>query len=177
VNKTADIFSGEFHDNRDGFTFDNDIGKEEWITPRYILDALGEFDLDPCSPTEDRRPYPTAKKHLTIFDNGLNQNWHGRVWCNPPYGREAIKFMKKMADHNNGIALTFARTETRMFQQEVFGKASGIFFIAKRINFCDYKGKPSENSAGAPSVLISYGNENADILKNCKLNGFYVRLL
>lgn len=62
-------------------------GKDEWLTPPSILKALGDFDLDPCSPIN--RPWDTAKKHYTIEDNGLNKKWEGRVWCNPPYGDEA----------------------------------------------------------------------------------------
>ena len=61
-------------------------GKDEWLTPPPILQALGEFDLDPCSPIN--RPWDTANNHLTINDNGLSQTWGGistRVWCNPPY--------------------------------------------------------------------------------------------
>jgi hypothetical protein len=50
-------------------------GKDEWLTPKSIIDALGEFDLDPCSPVV--RPWNTAKKHLTIEDDGLLTDWGG----------------------------------------------------------------------------------------------------
>lgn len=43
---------------------------DEWLTPRFILDALGEFDLDPCSPIN--RPWDPAKKHYNINPNGKN---------------------------------------------------------------------------------------------------------
>ena len=66
-------------------------GKIEWLTPPEIIHNLGEFDLDPCSPII--RPWETAKNYFT--DNGLNKDWFGRVWCNPPYGTETIKWMKK----------------------------------------------------------------------------------
>ena len=41
--------------------------KEDWLTPPEILAALGEFDLDPCSPIP--RPWDTARKHYTVADN------------------------------------------------------------------------------------------------------------
>ena len=80
----------------------------EWLTPPYIVEALGEFDLDPCSPIN--RPWDTATRHYDEWDDGLNKPWWGRVWCNPPYGREAEMWLKKLAGHGNGIALIFART-------------------------------------------------------------------
>ena len=58
-------------------------GKNEWLTPPCLLDRLGEFDLDPCSPVN--RPWDTARHHYTVEDDGLRQPWFGRVFCNPPY--------------------------------------------------------------------------------------------
>lgn len=172
-----DMFTGLEQERRDGFAHDNDIGKEEWLTPPHILNALGPFDLDPCSPPDERRPWPTAAKHLTVYDNGLTQPWAGRVWCNPPYGRECGNFLARMADHGNGIALTFARTDTKMFQEQVFPHATAMLFLKGRLQFCDFKGKPSQNSAGAPSVLIAYGRSNHETLKNCGIAGYFVSLL
>ena len=58
---------------------------DEWYTPREIIEALGEFDLDPCAPMHPL--WPTAKIMYNKQDNGLVQNWKGRVWLNPPYSR------------------------------------------------------------------------------------------
>lgn len=35
---------------------------DEWYTPREIIEALGEFDLDPCAPMHPL--WPTAKNHV-----------------------------------------------------------------------------------------------------------------
>ena len=102
-------------------------GRDEWLTPPKIISALGEFDLDPCSPIN--RPWDTAKKHFTIDDDGLLMPWDGRVWCNPPYGKQAVDWLHKCALHNNCIALTFARTETKMFFSCVWERAQAILFI------------------------------------------------
>jgi hypothetical protein len=81
-----------------------------WLTPPEILDALG--DLDPCAAPEPR-PWSTARLHYwTPRHNGLLEPWRGRVWLNPPYSREAVRWLRRMAAHGDGIALTFARTET-----------------------------------------------------------------
>lgn len=108
-------------------TFERTAGKDEWITPKFILDALAPFDLDPCAPVV--RPWPMAANHFTVADDGLTQPWRGFVWCNPPYGRETAKWFRKLRAHGNGIALTFARTETKMFFENVWGGESQFCFF------------------------------------------------
>lgn len=142
---------------------------DEWLTPPEIIQALGSFDLDPCAPVF--RPWPTADHHFTIEDNGLIQQWYGRVWLNPPYGRYIQKWMQLMATHNNGIALTFARTETQFFHQHVFSVADSIFFFEGRINFYTVAGTRSAQNAGAPSVLIAYGGQNSERISEARLKG------
>ena len=97
--------------------------KDEWFTPPGIIGSLGEFDLDPCTSVD--RPWDTARHHYSLLDDGLAQEWEGRVWCNPPYGRETGKWLNRCAAHGNAIALIFARTETKMFFNEVWDKACG----------------------------------------------------
>ena len=153
------------------FEGNTSTGKDEWLTPPYIVENLGIFDLDPCSPIN--RPWSTAKKHYDINDNGLVQKWEGRIWCNPPYGDQTGLWLDKCAKHNNAIALTFARTETKMFFRSVWNKANGILFISGRLQFYSVEGVKG-GSAGAPSVLIAYGKSNAEILRNCKIQGQYL---
>lgn len=101
--------------------------KQEWLTPPTILKKLGEFDLDPCSPIV--RPWATANKHYTILNNGLSREWKGRVWLNPPYGKDTVNWLTKMKVHNNGIVLIFARTETKIFFDHIWEYATAILFI------------------------------------------------
>jgi hypothetical protein len=147
---------------------------DEWLTPPHILDALGTFDLDPCAPIIS--PWSTAKNKFTIEDDGLKQNWFGRVWCNPPYGLQAAEWLNKLSEHGNGIALIFARTETRMFFDHVWKKADAVLFIEGRLFFHYVTGEKAPANAGAPSVLVAYGKENVEILKNCNIRGKFVNL-
>jgi len=145
-----------------------------WLTPPHILEALGPFDLDPCA-SEDR-PWDTARIHYTIKDDGLSQTWSGRVWCNPPYGPKMAPFLEKLATHpGGGVALVFARTETRAFFDHVWDKATGILFLKGRLKFHKPDGELG-GTAGSPSVLIAYGEAEAELLKSCKLNGKYIRI-
>lgn len=135
----------------------NTTGNDEWLTPPDIIKALGEFDVDPCSPIN--RPWDTAKIHYNKNDDGLAKPWEGRVWCNPPYGRETFKWIDKLATHNNGVALIFARTETIGFHEQVWQRADAIFFFKGRLKF-HYVDGTVGGAANAPSCLISYGKQN-----------------
>ena len=147
---------------------------DEWLTPPEIIEELGPFDLDPCSPVG--RPWATARKHFTVRDNGLVQPWEGRVWLNPPYGSHLARWLSKLADHGDGIALVFARTETAAFFSEVWGRADALRFIKGRLHFHHVDGTRARANGGAPSVLVAYGETNAEAIANCKIPGRYIAL-
>lgn len=146
---------------------------DSWLTPRPIITALGEFDLDPCASVD--QPWPTASRHLTIVEDGLSQPWEGRVWNNPPYS-VVSRWMARMARHNHGTALVFARTETEWFHRFVWGTAEAMLFLRSRITFHLPCGRISRYNAGAPSVLIAYGSYDTDRLADCGLDGAFVLL-
>jgi len=145
----------------------------EWLTPPHILEDLGPFNLDPCSSLN--APWPTAARCHTAEDCGDMQPWSGRVWLNPPYGEELWRWMELLANHGNGIALIFARTETRGFHRWVWNQASGLLFLKGRLTFHLPDGSTKGN-AGAPSVLVAYGRDNSYRLRDCGLEGYYVYL-
>lgn len=142
---------------------------DEWLTDPKLIESLGRFDLDPCSPIN--RPWDTAKNHYHKLDDGLQKDWFGRVWCNPPYGREATKWLKKLKNHGNSIALIFARTETKMFFDHVWNDADAILFIKGRLYFHYVDGKRANANSGAPSCLIAYGKDNIKALIDSKIEG------
>lgn len=149
---------------------------DTWLTPPYIIKALGEFDLDPATPVN--MPWRTATTMYNINDDGFNKDWNksDRIWMNPPYGPETKRWIAKLAAHGNGIALIFARTETAYFQEHVWGKADSILFLKNRIRFCDINGNESTNNGGSPSVLIAYGANNTTALENSNIPGALVYL-
>lgn len=134
-----------------------------WLTPREILAPLGDFDLDPC--TISNHPWPIAQRYFTAEVDGLSQPWEGRVWLNPPFGKEAARWLSKLASHRNGIALIPARTETRMFFDHVWSKADAICFLRGRPHFHYADGRRGEANSGAPIVLVAYGQNNASVLR------------
>lgn len=151
----------------------NTSNHDEWLTPPDVIRALGEFDLDPCAPIN--RPWDMAKHHYTKNDDGLNLPWFGRIWLNPPYGRETFKWMHKLSEHKSGIALIFARTETRGFHEMIWKKAHSVFFFLGRLAFYHVDGTKGD-SANAPSCLVSYSNYDSEIIRTSGLKGKQVFL-
>ena len=147
---------------------------DEWLTPPAIIKALGEFDLDPCSPIA--RPMDTARQHFTIEDDGLSRAWFGRVWLNPPYGARAAVWLRRLMTHGTGTALIFARTETAMFFECVWNAASAVFFFEGRLHFHHVNGERADANAGAPSCLIAYGKRDRDAISRSGLRGKLIDL-
>ena len=147
--------------------------KVEWLTPPELVKKLGTFDLDPCSPIN--APFLHANNNFTIEDDGLNKEWLGRVYCNPPYGKEMHFWLSKLKKHGNGIALIFARTETKCFFENVWYDADAVLFVKGRIRFYHVSGIQG-GTPGAPSVFVAYGKENAKAFKESGIEGRYLYL-
>ena len=147
--------------------------KVEWLTPPELVKQLGEFDLDPCSPID--APFYHATNHYTIIDDDLSKEWKGRVYLNPPYGRGMELWLEKLKQHGNGIALIFARTETKCFFEHIWHDADAILFVKGRIKFYHVSGVQG-GTPGAPSVFIAYGKENAIALQNSGIEGRFLSL-
>ena len=83
-----------------------------------------------------------------------------------PYDFPAAELAKRLADHGQGTALLFARTETAMFHRLVWNRASALLFLRGRVVFHRANGERSSANAGAPSVLIAYGHFDALALES-----------
>jgi hypothetical protein len=145
-----------------------------WLTPPSIIEALGTFDLDPCA-APSPRPWPTAVRHIELPEDGLAAEWSGRVWCNPPFGTQTAAWLRRMAEHGNGIALVFARTDTKMFMRWVWPYANAVMFLAGRPKFYRPDGTQAKGNSGGPIALIAYGQANADALRSSGLAGEVVQ--
>ena len=156
-------------------TSPNKGARDEWLTPPEIIEALGPFDLDPCSPVE--RPWPPAAHHMTEQDNGLWTPWddYGLVWLNPPYGPQTWSWLAKLSTHPaGGIALIFARTETDGFVQTVWHRADALVFLDGRIVFHHVDGSRASGNSGGPSVLVAYGARAFNRLRHAPIAGSFV---
>lgn len=73
--------------------------ENEWYTPAKYVDAarlvLGTIELDPAS-CKRANKIVKAKSIYTAKDDSLHQPWTGRLWLNPPYGRLAGEFIRRL---------------------------------------------------------------------------------
>lgn len=141
-----------------GFTHDNKDNKSvDWYTPAWIFEALAlQFDLDPCHPA-NRIPWIPTTQTYSLPQDGLSLPWKGRVWLNPPYGKNTSDWLAKMHNHRNGVALVFARTDCAWAHDYVF-KADAILFLKGRIKFVDGLGVTGGSGAGCGSMLVAWGD-------------------
>jgi len=143
---------------------------DRWLTPLGIIEALGTFDLDPAGAPG----HATAREVWTPEEvgDGLSLPWHGRVWLNPPYGREQRAWMDRLADHGTGTALIPVATGTKLWQEVVLPRSSGIFFYRHRISFLRRDGGDGgEMMSPAPSALVAFGEADAEALRTADLPG------
>lgn len=128
---------------------------DDWETPRDFfkeLNAEFKFTLDPCATKE------TAKcaKYFTKAQDGLKQPWVGRIYCNPPYGREVRKWVEKArlevlrGNAEIVVMLLPARTDVKWFHEHIYGIAE-LRFIKGRLRF-----EGAESSAPFPSMLAIF---------------------
>jgi DNA N-6-adenine-methyltransferase (Dam) len=148
----------------------------EWYTPEWVFDLLGlDFDLDPASPHDMESKVPAATK-FTVFDDGLKKPWTGRVWMNPPYGPNTTAWIRRMIDHNNGVALVFSRTDS-VWCQEAMKAATAMLFLSGRMEFIPgLENQHKQGRSGAGTLMFAFGKDCAIALKKMSAHGFFINL-
>jgi len=142
---------------------------DDWYTPQYVFDALGcRFDLDVSAPVEGPRYVPAAAH---FWERGLEQQWTGFVWMNPPFGHQSTKraWLQKFIDHGNGIALLPDRTSAPWWQWAA-PKMGVLLFVAPKIKFERPDGSIGEQP-GSGTVLMSIGDRGAAALERAAVAG------
>lgn len=144
---------------------------DEWYTPRWVIDELGPFDLDPCAPMQP--PYEIAPLSFNKEQDGLSQTWPDTavVFMNPPYSRPLLRpFVEKLAKHGNGIALLKNQVDNLLFQEVIFTKAASMLFMRHRIKFITSEGVPVRRSLVLYSLLLAMSVTVAFVSVRLKAN-------
>lgn len=135
--------------------------RSDWMTPPALFDALvrefGPFDLDPCGD-----PDSYVSQHCAEFwtEGSLEKLWHGKVFANPPHGREMGKWVQKCSEEVRlgstklVVALLPVRTDVRWWQKYIctgtgWVWADEVRFIAGRVKFVG-----AQASAPFPSAIV-----------------------
>ena len=128
-------------------------GSDDWCTPQWLVNAIGECDLDPCS---NSNSLVKATRKVQLPEDGLSVDWSGKVFVNPPYSKPlpwAKKAAESLASQRDNSLLMLLRLDptTRWFR--VLVEAEFQFFALKeRMQFVGAPGK-----ANFCSVLAAYG--------------------
>lgn len=138
----------------------------DWETPQDLFDKLNSeffFTLDPCASDLNHK----CEKYYTEEQDGLQQDWSGeKVFCNPPYGRNVTKWVRKWVrkcydethtgDCKLAVMLLNARTDTKWFHDYIYNhKADEIRFLKGRLKF----GGGNVNAPFPSMVVVFWGRE------------------
>lgn len=128
--------------------------RDDWGTPDdlfFMLDMEYGFEIDVCANAENHK----CDTYYTKEDDGLSKEWQGVCWCNPPYGRQISKWVKKAYESDSAtvVMLLPARTDTSWFHNYVLPYAE-IKFIRGRIQFDGAK-----YNAPFPSMIAVFSEE------------------
>lgn len=114
---------------------------DNWATPQDFFDKLHKvfnFQTDVCASAENTK----CAKFYDKASNGLEQEWNGSCWMNPPYGRTIGDWMRKAYEsaRTNGatvVCLVPARTDTKWWHDTA--AHAEVFFVPGRLKFGDAK--------------------------------------
>jgi phage N-6-adenine-methyltransferase len=158
-------------------------GNDEWYTPQHLIEkaraTLGAFDVDPAS-NDVAQAKVQAAQYFTAETDGLSQEWHGRVWLNPPYSQPLIgQFMAKLCEEYTAgrciaaVALTHNYTDTRWFQ-DTARHASAICFTRGRVKFYSPTGEIAAPTQG--QAFFYFGDDVAGFAREFGEVGFVVEV-
>ena len=131
----------------------NTTNTDEWYTPKWLIDKLGQIDLDPCAAPVNDRPFQIAPLSYSKEDDGLSKTWSGFVY---------------------GIALLINRQDNLLWQDVIFPTAKSMIFMRHRVKFI--RPGQTKSSPFFGSCLVAWGDEADQRLRTCGIEGKYVVL-
>ena len=103
--------------------------KDEWYTPKEIVDFFGPFDYDPAT-TDERAKEFGISNYDTVATNGLLADWtkYENIWLNPPFTKK-FEFLKKAVDCKKHVfvLLPIETLTTKKFHEICNG--GGVYYV------------------------------------------------
>jgi len=127
---------------------------DDWYTPRWIFDAAGlVFDMDVCAPVAPEFRTCPARRYLTVVEDGLTSEWHGTIWCNPPYSK-AAQWAPRWIKHPSGLALVLGKSKVGWLGP-FLAASDAVAFLS--VEF----GRPDGSTADLtwPLILVAKGSK------------------
>ena len=142
-------------------TAQTNLTSDDYYTPKWIFDVLNiKFDIDVASPPDGPMHTP-CKRYFTQLDNGLNQNWSGSVYLNPPFSEPKL-WIDKWLHHKNGVLLA-PMAKSKWFNT-LWDSNAAVIVLPSNLKFTDPKGGNGSIMLGC--VLAALGKENIKALNN-----------
>ena len=124
-----------------------------WATPQDFFDRLNaifRFNVDVCALPDNAK----CERFFSPDVDGLQQDWQGVCWMNPPYGQEIGKWVEKAYRSAKEAGATVvcllpARVDTRWWHD--FCAKGEVHFVKGRLKFGGAK-----NSAPFPNAVVVF---------------------
>lgn len=134
------------------------LTSDDYYTPAWVFQRMGiTFDLDVCAPPGGVEWIP-ADEFYTQADDGLAQEWIGRVWMNPPYS-SATPWVARFIQHRHGVCLVPHAKSA--WHNELWAAADAIAVTEAWFNFI---GGPAGGSIMLPVFFAAFGDECVDAI-------------
>lgn len=157
----------------------NNSKDDEWYTPEQYIEAarfvMGSIDLDPAS-NDFANETVKATVYYDEAMNGLERDWYGNIWLNPPYSSVLIqKFAEKLVNSKfeQAIVLVNNATETGWFRR-LADEADAVLFTTGRIKYRKRDGEHGTPLQG--QAFLYYGNRPETFLRVFGQFGWGARL-
>jgi hypothetical protein len=138
---------------------------DDRYTPAWVFEGLAvKFDLDPCAPVGGVSWIP-IKNLFTIEDNGLEQEWFGNVWLNPPYSKPT-PWIDKFIKHKNGIALV--PCSQGRWWYKLWNQCDAVMPMPCNMKFVSPTG--GVRMISFQTSLFAFGNQNVEALLRLQTN-------
>ena len=135
-----------------------------WETPPHIFKFGCELfnftpEIDVCATAQDKKCEIFYGENKKYNMSSLNQDckWQRNFWMNPPYQNVKDWIRKAYFSHIkynvSGLALLFAKTDTKVWHECILHGQAEVYFIQGRIKFFK-NGVESKNPAPYPSCFV-----------------------